>query len=103
TLLPRPPPTPLFPYTTLFRSLSTQHHQHQARLIRSNRVSRPAHASAVECIEIRLSLPLHPAFSFVELMHLAQRMVCLLYQRYLRSEEQTSELQSRENLVCRLL
>src|SRR5436309_7365433 len=60
-MIPRPPSSTLFPYTTLFRS---------------RRPGRP------ELLQLRL--PDGPG-------------------RYPRSEEHTSELQSRENLVCRLL
>src|SRR5690606_41244496 len=65
-LVPRPPRSTPFPYTTLFRSFSTT--------CRSTTGSMAARASAGACTRS-----------------------CR------RSEEHTSELQSRENLVCRLL
>src|SRR5690554_7418546 len=70
----RPPRSTLFPYTTLFRSL--------AEAI--------AHAGAVPDY---LICGLAPADG---LLSASQRIV-------LRSEEHTSELQSRPHLVCRLL
>src|SRR5690606_42051207 len=77
----RPPPvSPLFPYTTLFRS-----HMMGAM--------EPAEAAAV------LDAPLLgtvPDFGGLRPAELAPG-------RDRRSEEHTSELQSRENLVCRLL
>src|SRR5690606_41639212 len=76
-LLPRRPPrSPLFPYTTLFRSYPPRlgrRREGLRDLVLSAR-DRPAHA--------RRACPTHPDA---------------------RSEEHTSELQSRENLVCRLL
>src|SRR5207302_9618353 len=80
----RRPPTPtLFPYTTLFRS------RHQGRLpdpIRRRRLHFPHRLQ--DCREkskrADIALPLNN-------------------RGQMRSEEHTSELQSRENLVCRLL
>src|SRR5436309_4604800 len=78
-----PPRPTLFPYTTLFRSdggvvLAEQRHQ-----IGDRRVSRdgfePAHH------------------------HVLDRPQPSRLTRRSRSEEHTSELQSRENIVCRLL
>src|SRR5436305_6792637 len=63
-MMPRPPRSTLFPYTTLFRSIQ--------------RIYRP----------VRIFVAIH------------------FYEREtarLRSEEHTSELQSRPHLVCRLL
>src|SRR5436309_15704992 len=76
-LIRRPPRSTLFPYTTLFRSRSLI--PPESRVIERGGVdvfgNRPMHLD-------ELPLP-------GELL--------------LRSEEHTSELQSRENLVCRLL
>src|SRR5690606_40305305 len=69
-MLPRPPRSTLFPYTTLFRSL--------------------------------LPALCFPRFNFAT----ANSKRALLFVHTTspaRSEEHTSELQSRENLVCRLL
>src|SRR5690349_22774214 len=75
-MIRRPPRSTLFPYTTLFRS------QRQQRG-RRRRGGRP---------ELARPLPV-PA----EGLHPAGRRPVL------RSEEHTSELQSRRDLVCRLL
>src|SRR2546422_5370243 len=84
-MIRRPPRSTLFPYTTLFRSLEE--------------VGR----------ELGLVLQLHHFLEFpdrlVEQAHLAERhaqVVTLLWILF-RSEEHTSELQSRLHLVCRLL
>src|SRR5690606_41619625 len=80
--IPRPPTSPLFPYTTLFRS----------GVIMQAFSSRPSRLSAhVRSGRARLS---------------AGRGNGLVRNggaASIRSEEHTSELQSRENLVCRLL
>src|SRR2546429_4270478 len=79
-MIRRPPKSTLFPYTTLFRSfiqLLGQHHQ-------------PAEPDQrVPCI---------PLFECVAPPDHAREQ-----QRAHRSEEHTSELQSRLHLVCRLL
>src|SRR5690606_42058312 len=84
SLLPRPPPAcPLFPYTTLFRS------------------SLPGVGRfALEGINLRDYPVVQGA---VLLIAAAFVLVNLLVDVLYRSEEHTSALQSRENLVCRLL
>src|SRR5206468_10264110 len=94
-LLLRPPPPPLFPYTTLFRS---------HRLLLVGLVLPPflpglavlllsggrAGVAALVVAQVLLFLP-HAYLA------LANALAAL------RSEEHTSELQSRSDLVCRLL
>src|SRR5207244_12278181 len=81
---PRPPPPPLFPYTTLFRSGRTPNNRVHARL-------RPLQHADFRLLWHSYRLgernPLCAAAGEVE--H--------------RSEEHTSELQSPDHLVCRLL
>src|SRR2546429_6839848 len=72
-MIRRPPRSTLFPYTTLFRSISATHRNLQA--------------------EIR-------AGKFREDLFYRLRVVTIDVPR---SEEHTSELQSRLHLVCRLL
>src|SRR5690625_6044601 len=72
-IVPRPPRSTLFPYTTLFRSLGDQHPQ----------VRRPSFRP------VRPGGPRLPDSAGGGLPR--------------RSEEHTSELQSRGHLVCRLL
>src|SRR3712207_8031755 len=80
-MIRRPPRSTLFPYTTLFRSLARPPRRTQPRTPRWAG-SRPAHR-----LPRRGSLvPPHDETSPVG-----------------RSEEHTSELQSRQYLVCRLL
>src|SRR5438105_11422237 len=74
-MIPPPPRSTLFPYTTLFRSLvGALIKATSPRGRRKHRSQRMAHLP--RCTQVR-----HP----------------------LRSEEHTSELQSRVDLVCRLL
>src|SRR5690606_41601656 len=93
-----PPLSTLFPYTTLFRSLSVllrnlylyyrlihYHHGDQAPLL-LNQCLFPLHSSLIGSIQMPHQLPQY-----------------LVHPSAQRSEEHTSELQSRENLVCRLL
>src|SRR5207253_7270411 len=88
----RPLRTTLFPYTTLFRSVHRGHqrasHRRAAKL---GAQPEPPDRSGQEGV-----LPV-----FFEL--LAARRNAALDPRQHRSEEHTSELQSRGHLVCRLL
>src|SRR5690606_41318376 len=89
----RPPPTsPLFPYTTLFRSHPHGEGHHRPAVAadrRGGRLQYHLHAGhGGDRQEIRHRHPAHPP---------------RLAGAHHRSEEHTSELQSRENLVCRLL
>src|SRR5437870_9060126 len=78
-MLRRPPTSTLFPYTTLFRSL-----RHRAALPRLGSDFRAAQV-----------LPGAGRDDSLPLLHAASS--------WKRSEEHTSELQSRGHLVCRLL
>src|SRR5688500_19543007 len=86
-IIPPPPTSPLFPYTTLFRSLR------RGRAKRSSRRARSVHER--DPVESRRApREPHPGPR-------APRRGCA--QLRSRSEEHTSELQSPCNLVCRLL
>src|SRR5687768_17753524 len=80
-MIPPPPRSTLFPYTTLFRSRSLRH---PSRLVRALAGARLAGLAA--------------AHAGLRLGRLRLGDVGLV-----RSEEHTSELQSRLHLVCRLL
>src|SRR3712207_7721473 len=84
-LMIRPPPrSTLFPYTTLFRSDS-----HGVRRSRSGRVGRRVLA-AIDRVH-------RPGERLRVALHLGGQLTDL------RSEEHTSELQSRQYIVCRFL
>src|SRR3712207_7756719 len=88
-MIRRPPRSTLFPYTTLFRSDQLEVHLRDADAgVPSRAGERQGH------VRLRLAPEVH-------------RSVVYLLRRGLRelrrSEEHTSELQSRQYLVCRLL
>src|SRR3712207_8427227 len=85
-MIRRPPRSTLFPYTTLFRSLE---YQYEKRLKINPFISTGALTLAPVLLTAPIGTPLFP---------LEQRS-----DSSLRSEEHTSELQSRQYLVCRLL
>src|SRR5258708_9658721 len=86
-MIRRPPRSTLFPYTTLFRS-------RMGALRRSPHAAlRPACPAARAASENRGTTG-NDGHCLPELTHVAQGM---------RSEEHTSELQSPDHLVCRLL
>src|SRR2546422_2542214 len=81
-MIRRPPRSTLFPYTTLFRS---------AAHLRVYEVLPPLHAIGLlaRTVEPATGCPRRDAGERADVVH--------------RSEEHTSELQSRLHLVCRLL
>src|SRR5690606_39514892 len=82
---PRRRGSPLFPYTTLFRSLNVMY-----LIARDYRDTRPM---SFDRLAEQLRIPAIALTPVVNSLESAG----------LRSEEHTSELQSRENLVCRPL
>src|SRR3712207_8810518 len=89
-MIRRPPRSTLFPYTTLFRSLD-EHVRHGSgralayridveRGVQADRAAARRVGDASDGVDYRLAVPVHG-----------------------RSEEHTSELQSRQYLECRLL
>src|SRR3712207_7546833 len=85
-MIRRPPRSTLFPYTTLFRSSTT------ARVLRFTFKMLATGKTAV------------PARGIGEIpKQLAARLPASAVRANSRSEEHTSELQSRQYLVCRLL
>src|SRR5439155_20072580 len=98
SMIPRPPRSTLFPYTTLFRSTAslaatsiTPRSPPRARSSRSPRFTSSSVCSSHDDTHGRASrFPVDP--------RVARNVL-----RTSRSEEHTSELQSRGHLVCRLL
>src|SRR3712207_7828520 len=82
-MIRRPPRSTLFPYTTLFRSLNPRSPAVEAMLI-----TRPERRASI------------PGTSSWQSTNGARRLTAIVRPR---SEEHTSELQSRQYLVCRLL
>src|SRR5204862_6871476 len=89
SMLPPPPRSTLFPYTTLFRSV---------------RVSPRVQTSQRSAEDVRRGVPPHrrPISAQVHVRRSHERGRARR-RRTPRSEEHTSELQSRRDLVCRLL
>src|SRR5690606_41946530 len=91
-MIPRPPRSTLFPYTTLFRSTN------KSVIHVSGHIDNPGNVRVVSFYEGDRKL---------DSVYLADgnkfKFERQATQPQLRSEEHTSELQSRENLVCRLL
>src|SRR2546422_3458652 len=88
-MIRRPPRSTLFPYTTLFRSLLSEDESENGFRGHRDRVT-GSRSSAL----LRISRLWHPASS---------RRLHGSSEKIPRSEEHTSELQSRLHLVCRLL
>src|SRR3712207_7772600 len=95
-MIRRPPRSTLFPYTTLFRSPPTRRRRPGVR-----RSADPASPNAVHSTSplIRNATHASPAARPKRTDACASRRE----QARARSEEHTSELQSRQYLVCRLL
>src|SRR3989449_7011549 len=86
-MIRRPPRSTLFPYTTLFRSPACRPSQHRVGSNHTDAKIRPR--------ERRAGVEAEPSEAQNERADERHRDV--------RSEEHTSELQSRLHLVCRLL
>src|SRR3712207_7251836 len=90
-MIRRPPRSTLFPYTTLFRSVVTP----RSSSADGAAQGRPEMAALLHASRGAAELG-NPAGADVELARIELH-------RALRSEEHTSELQSRQYIVCRLL
>src|SRR2546430_13364506 len=89
-MIPRPPRSTLFPYTTLFRSWTMT--LHEAGADASEKYSGNHYG-----VRVLTKEELTAAASYLS-MHADEYGLSEI-----RSEEHTSELQSQSNLVCRLL
>src|SRR3712207_8393488 len=98
-MIRRPPRSTLFPYTTLFRSVQrrVERFAHLAELGQPETGDDPLELLG-DCLEATLERPVltRPVDGVEHLGDRSERGVR-------RSEEHTSELQSRQYLVCRLL
>src|SRR3712207_8177441 len=82
-MIRRPPRSTLFPYTTLFRSVSASADRPVARTLRR---------ATTRALSVSVANPVVLNF-----------LLLTAWTVLARSEEHTSELQSRQYLVCRLL
>src|SRR5258708_10260451 len=83
-MIRRPPRSTLFPYTTLFRSEHAQQHDQPKGRVAKHTLAVPRGRTGGDVNHFDPAQPLADALS-------------------LRSEEHTSELQSPDHLLCRLL
>src|SRR3712207_7745119 len=90
-MIRRPPRSTLFPYTTLFRS------------VRSPILSPTPGSESDSCRLVVKYVVSRPTTRLGRLQAKLLREVDFVMMRRQRSEEHTSELQSRQYLVCRLL
>src|SRR5437868_10890073 len=97
SLLPRPPRSPLFPYTTLFRSWAVDVNQRALELVKRN-MDRAGVTNVIPALPEEV--PEDVAFGAIYSNPPVRVGKVSLHDR---SEEHTSELQSRFDLVCRLL
>src|SRR3712207_8096736 len=90
-MIRRPPRSTLFPYTTLFRSEYTYLNEAHVKVF------------GYDSVEELLGKSWQVLYEEAELQRFAQENVVAGLVQQGRSEEHTSELQSRQYLVCRLL
>src|SRR5690606_40983839 len=100
-LLPPPPASPLFPYTTLFRSAVLTLTFTDPDLTDTHTIEIDWQDGTTDTFSLAAGVT---SFSTSH-TYLDDHLQSPLTEEYdvKRSEEHTSELQSRENLVCRLL
>src|SRR3712207_9572802 len=97
-MIRRPPRSTLFPYTTLFRSKQKEIFIHLVESISGE--IREGQDYSLE-VDMKYRAAVSKNHTATHLLHKALREV--LGTHVQRSEEHTSELQSRQYLVCRLL
>src|SRR3712207_6929572 len=95
-MIRRPPRSTLFPYTTLFRSA-----RHRAADLGDLFRGALGDVLGEACLDVVGQLA--AATLHVDVRHVAALEGRLQLRDHVRSEEHTSELQSRQYLVCRLL
>src|SRR3712207_9312095 len=102
-MIRRPPRSTLFPYTTLFRSPSLMIWTNRLFLVDTDVISDTAPTKTAAREHAVAWLSEHRSDLFLSAITVAElrRGVAFLHGRG-RSEEHTSELQSRQYLVCRL-
>src|SRR3712207_8111763 len=99
-MIRRPPRSTLFPYTTLFRSLV----ESSGLVALGGGQELVLEAEVIkEFAQARVVVVREALMRAERVRHLSQRLAERGGHQLLRSEEHTSELQSRQYLVCRLL
>src|SRR3712207_8419860 len=95
-MIRRPPRSTLFPYTTLFRSIVLEESEGALLVARLSAAPQPL-LSAANWLEFGIVIDARKGPQWLP------DLDALLDGLNIRSEEHTSELQSRQYLVCRLL
>src|SRR3712207_6924539 len=98
-MIRRPPRSTLFPYTTLFRSTTTSFLGAATLALLDD----PDAAGAIRSGTTSVDIAVEELLRFESPAKAMVRAVSEPHERDGRSEEHTSELQSRQYLVCRLL
>src|SRR3712207_7873886 len=95
-MIRRPPRSTLFPYTTLFRSKIQD-------IFVASPVSPLVYMTGLALSQLLFGLPALTVLTFLAAYFGTSIIYVLFLISTIRSEEHTSELQSRQYLVCRLL
>src|SRR5436309_11007687 len=98
-----PPSYSLFPYTTLFRSTLFLQRTAPALAVAGARQPMVLAGLVLVLAAPAFKLASVPFHAWAPDTYLGAPLPVAAYLSVVRSEEHTSELQSRENLVCRLL
>src|SRR3712207_7222366 len=93
-MIRRPPRSTLFPYTTLFRSY------HYYTCVRRRKLGKICTCTQKSLVAIEVEATL---WGFISDLLQDPKKISTGMETLIRSEEHTSELQSRQYLVCRLL
>src|SRR3712207_9501398 len=102
-MIRRPPRSTLFPYTTLFRSLAGRGHALDRQQLAANLGPGETGDGADLRFLVRLAVAeLAHTCEVAEVLGRDDDAFDFLFKDLPRSEEHTSELQSRQYLVCRL-
>src|SRR3712207_8373221 len=102
-MIRRPPRSTLFPYTTLFRSPPIPLELLVPIPCRLGLLVRAILQRMPQSLAPARSTPLAPSAPLFHQLYQRLYLRCILALLVHRSEEHTSELQSRQYLVCRLL
>src|SRR3712207_8604701 len=95
-MIRRPPRSTLFPYTTLFRSFRPEFLNRIDDIVVFHQLTEDEITRIVDLLIARVETQLANKDMALEITPAAKKLLA-------RSEEHTSELQSRQYLVCRLL
>src|SRR3712207_7796709 len=96
-MIRRPPRSTLFPYTTLFRSKGPDSRRARVLMADTEAICEAAQRPTMRLVAVKSEEQQASAVVF------RARDLLVRQRTQLRSEEHTSELQSRQYLVCRLL